>query len=130
MAARIGVAIVSALVLAWLGVMERDTRLLADGIEAAGGAGRPADLPRAEATFKSAGLLNPDTRPDVLRAAIQSRRGRQAEAIATLEAVLRSEPDNLGAWSVLSSVGKDDPAIVRRARAARARLDPVNARGR
>jgi predicted Zn-dependent protease len=130
MAARIGVAIVAALVLAWLGVMERDARLLARGIEAAGGAGRPADLPRAEAAFRSARLLNPDTRPDVLRAAIQSRRGRHAEAVAALEAVVRREPDNLGAWSVLSSVGKDDPAIVGRALAARARLDPVNARRR
>jgi hypothetical protein len=126
--ARVAVALVALVVLAWLGMMERDTRLLARGIHAAGGPGRPADLPRAESAFRAARLLNPDPRPAILLAATQARRGRQARAISGLEDVLRREPDNLGAWTVLQVVGEDDPAIVRRAVAARARLDPVNAR--
>jgi tetratricopeptide (TPR) repeat protein len=126
--ARVLVALVAVVALAWLGVMERDARLLADGGAAAGRPGTAGDLPRAESAFRRAGLLNPDTRPDVLEAAMQSRQGRNEQALARLEAVLRSEPDNLGAWSVLAAVGREDPAIARRVRAARARLDPVNAR--
>jgi hypothetical protein len=128
--ARVVVALLAVCVLAWLGVTERDTRLVAVGVAAAGEAGTKGDLPRAETAFRRAGLLNPDTRPDVLEAAIQDRLGRKAEAIAALEAVVRREPDNLGAWAVLYTVGRDEPAIARRALAARARLDPLNARRR
>jgi predicted Zn-dependent protease len=127
-AARICVALVALLLVGWLGVMERDARLIAQGIDAAGEGGSRGDLPRAETAFRRAGLLNPDTRPDVLEAAIQSRRGAYDKAVATLEDVLRREPDNLSAWVVLLAVARDDPVIARRAQAARARLDPLNAR--
>jgi hypothetical protein len=128
--ARVVVALVAIVVLAWLGVMERDVRLVADGIEAAGRPGTAGDLPRAATAFRRAGLLNPDTRPDVLLAAIQDRRGRRDEAVRALEDVVRGEPDNLGAWVVLQAVARDDPAIAARARAARLQLDPISARRR
>jgi Flp pilus assembly protein TadD len=124
--ARVAVALVAVVVLGWLGLMERDTRLLARGIDAAGRGGERGDLPRAETAFQRAGLLNPDTRPDVLEAAIQFRRGRADEAVAGLEEVLRREPDNLSAWIVLLAVAGEDPVIARRARAARERLDPLS----
>jgi predicted Zn-dependent protease len=123
--ARIAVALVALAVLAWLGVMERDARLLARGIAATG---PRADLPRAESELRAARLLNPDTRADIFLAATEERLGRRAQSVATLEDVLRREPDNLGAWTVLAYVARDDPVIVRRTLAARARLDPVNAR--
>lgn len=126
MVARVSVALVAVLVLAWLGVMERNTRLLARGMDAAGQGGERGDLPRAETAFRRAGLLNPDTRPDVLEAAIQFRRGRAEEAVAGLEDVLRREPDNLSAWIVLLAVAGDDPVIARRVRAARERLNPLS----
>jgi hypothetical protein len=49
--------------------------------------------------------------------------------VALVERVLRREPDNLTAWGQLYglSIGVD-PAAERRALAARARLDPLNAR--
>jgi hypothetical protein len=127
---RVAVAVVAVVVLAWLGVMERDARLVAAGIEAAGRPGTAGDLPRAETAFRRAGLLNPDTRPDVLQAAIQDRRGGDDQAVRALEHVVAGEPGNLGAWAVLSAIARDDRAIARRAQAARLRLDPINARRR
>ena len=62
MAARVAVGLVAVLALGWLAVMERDTRL-----QAARGARRPAasrvraTRARAEAAFRDARLLNPDT---------------------------------------------------------------------
>lgn len=123
--ARIAVALVALAVIAWLGVMERDTRLLARGIAATG---PPPDLPRAESALRAARLLNSDTRADVFLAATEERLGRRGQAVDTLQDVLRREPDNLGAWIVLGYVARDEPVIVRKALAARARLDPVNAR--
>jgi hypothetical protein len=125
---RIALAVVAVLVLAWLGVMERDARLQARGAAAA----KPphADLARADDDLRAARLLNPDTTPDVLRAFVQQAGGHNAAAIATLEDVVRREPDNLPAWGSLYSVSKlTDHAAAKRALAARARLDPVSARG-
>jgi tetratricopeptide (TPR) repeat protein len=129
--ARVCVALVAVAVLGWLGVMERDARLQARGLEAASRldvAGNPA---RAEASFRGARLLNPDTAPDLSRALVHRAAGRQREAAALVEDVLRREPDNLTAWSVLYTMTRGrDAAAARRALAARRRLDPVNARPR
>ena len=127
-AGRICVALVAIVVLAWLGIMERDARLYARGLDAARGGA--AGLARAEADLRGARLLNPDTGPDYARAIVHSARGRRDRAVAVLEDVLRREPDNLAAWNALAALARDDPAVARRARAARARLDPLNARGR
>ena len=60
-AALIAVAVV---VLAWLGLMERSARLQASGVDALA----RQDLARAEADFRGARLLNPDSAPDLSRA--------------------------------------------------------------
>ena len=50
--------------------------------------------------------------------------------IAIAKDVLRREPDNLNAWGVLFLFTRDhEPATADRARGARARLDPLSARG-
>jgi predicted Zn-dependent protease len=127
--ARVSLALVAVLVLGWLGVMERDARLQQRGVEAAGRLSVAGNVARAEAAFRDARLLNPDTTPDVGRALAYLGAERRTEATAVLEDVLRREPENLTAWGVLFNVArKGDPATAARAIAARRRLDPVSAR--
>jgi hypothetical protein len=128
MALRVGVVLLACAVLAWLGVMERDTRLQARGTEAARALHMPGNFARAERDFRDARLLNPDTAPDVSRAFLYRQRGRQREALSLLEDVVRREPDNRIAWSVLLTFARGhDRGAERRALAALERLDPVNA---
>ena len=127
--ARIAVAAVAVVALAWLGVMERDARRQAEGIAAAGRLHVPGSFARAEDDLRAARLLNPDAAPDFARAVLYQGAGRPAQALALLERVVRREPDNLAAWGLLYSVTREpEPEIARRALAAKRRLDPVNAR--
>jgi len=128
---RVTVVVVAVGVLGWLGVMQRDARLVARGIEAAQPPRAPGDLARADAAFRGATLLNPDTGPDVSRAFVLQAGGRGDAAVALLEDVVRREPENLGAWRVLLTITRDsEPVIGRRALAAVRELDPVNAPAR
>jgi hypothetical protein len=120
---------VAVLVLGWLGVMYRDARLQARGVQLAGHIKGPADLDRADAAFRGAGLLNPDSTPDLARALLFYGAGRAREGIAGTERVLRREPDNLAAWGALLTMSRDrDPRAAASAVAARRRLDPRGAR--
>ena len=136
MAVRAGVALVAVVVLIWLGIMERDAFLEARGAETAGGSllsGRtsPASFRAAEADFKAARLLNPDTTPDVRLAVLYQFHSRPRQAAGLLTDVVRREPDNLSAWGLLFTLSRErDPATARRALAARRRLDPLAARAR
>lgn len=123
MIARIAVGFVAVLVLAWLGVMERDARIQSRALAEAGKP--PAG--RAYRDFRRARLLNPDTAPDVLIALLDSVHERHRQAIARLEDVVRREPENLFAWTRLYGIahGIGDPAD-RRAYAAMHRLDPLD----
>jgi predicted Zn-dependent protease len=129
MAARAVVVAVAVLVLGWLAVMERDERLQARGVRAAQDA--RANFAGADADFRDARLLNPDSAPDVSRAFLYQRVGRAAQAAELLQDVVRREPDNLSAWALLATFTSErDPATARRARAQVRRLDPVRARER
>jgi tetratricopeptide (TPR) repeat protein len=131
MAARIGVGLVATLVLAWLGVMERDVRLLDRGIEASGQLRTAGSFERAEADLRGARLLNPDPRADLGRAVLYQGAGRLEQAAVLLEEVVRREPDNGAAWGQLLALTRErDPARAARALAAVRRLDPLNARRR
>jgi Tfp pilus assembly protein PilF len=128
---RAAVALVAVLVLGWLAVMERDTRLQERAIKASGRLSVAGNEARADAAFRDARFMNPDTTPDVGRAVMYLARERRPAAAALLRDVLRREPDNLTAWSVLYGVTRQsDPATARRALAARKRLDPLAARRR
>jgi hypothetical protein len=128
---RAAIAVVAVLAIAWLAVMERDTVLQDRGVALSGRLSEPGNAARAERSFRSARLLNPDTTPDVGRAFLYLARERRSDATALLADVLRREPDNLTAWGVLYNVSRGhDPANARRALAARARLDPLSARRR
>jgi hypothetical protein len=127
MLARVVVAAVAAVALVWLGIMERDARLQAQGIDAT----RHLRFAAAEADFRGARLLNPDTTPDVFRAFLYEGAGRRRAAAVLLDDVLRREPENATAWGVMLAIARhDDPAAARRARAALLRLDPLSARSR
>ena len=125
MTARVFVAIVAVAVLAWLSVMERNTRLLANGVAATA----RQDWDRAEADFRAARLLNPDVAPDQRRSFVYQASSRPDEAIAVLQDVVRREPDNRAVWGVIEEFTRErDPALSGRAREQLRRLDPLNAR--
>jgi predicted Zn-dependent protease len=127
--ARLTTVLVAVLVLAWLGLMERNARLQEQGIAASGRLDVQGNAARAESAFRRARTLNPDTAPDVGRALLYLALERRDEATSLLAAVLRREPENLTAWGVLFNVARDrDPATAERAAAALRRLDPVRAR--
>lgn len=126
MIGRVLVAAAAVAVLVWLGVMERDTRLQAHAVTV-GGRG---DVARAESQLRAARFLNPDTGPDLVRALLYHGNDEPRRAAATVNAVLRAEPDNISAWGDLFLVAQGhDRRDVRRARAAVRRLDPLAARG-
>ncbi len=131
MAPRVAVGLIAAVAIAWLAVMERDFRLQARGVQASDHLVVPGNAVRAEAAFRDARLLNPDTAPDLGLALLRQGRGQRSEATALFSDVVRREPDNLTAWALLYSVTRGpDHATARRALAARARLDPLAARRR
>ena len=125
MIGRVVVAVVAVVVIAWLGVMERDTRLLARADHAA----QARDYAAAERDLRDAGTLTADTTADLRRAFLLQATKRGDAARALLEDVVRREPDNLTAWGLLLTFSRQaDPAAAERARAQIRRLDPVRAR--
>jgi hypothetical protein len=125
--ARVAVAVIALAAIGWLAVMERDARLYERGIAAGGSLDDPQTIAQAEADFRDARLLTPDRTPDVGRSMILWTVGRAPEARALLEDVVRSEPDNLSAWTALGWVNDgEDPALERRVRAEMRRLDPLS----
>jgi len=127
-AARVCVVLVAVVVLGWLAVMERDTRLEARGAAAIRPGAGTATLARAEADLKDSRLLSPDAQPDVDLALLYRARGQIDRASATIEDVVRREPDNLVAWGVLAVLARGrDSAAFERAVEASERLDPLSA---
>lgn len=129
--ARVAVAVVAVVVLAWLGVMERSVRLQAHAAALTHHGGTPAQLAHAESDLRRARLLNPDSTVDVAISTVQMRAGAQREGFALLEDIARREPENLLAWRLLGLYARgSEPAVARRALAARRRLDPVGSAAR
>jgi hypothetical protein len=126
-APRIALVLAALVVVAWLAVMERNTRLEANSLNAAG----RHQIAKALHDAHQAGVLNPDTAPTLRRALIYFTQGNGQAARAALNSVLSKEPDNLQAWSgVLALSRQGDPAGTRRALAAIKRLDPLDAPSR
>ena len=127
MLARVAVGVVAVLVIAWLAVLVRDVRLQERAVEDSRPGATRAELDAAAADLRRARYLNPDREPDIALAVVENARGRQAQAIALIEDVVRAEPDNLLAWELLAVYARGDRAAVGRALAARSRLDPLGA---
>ena len=118
------VVVVALVVLGWLAIQERNVRLQARGVQAA----QARDLERAEESFRAARLLSPDPLPELRLALLYQGSAREDDARAMLERILAREPENLSAWGLLLTWTRGrDPAAVRRALAARQRLDPLRA---
>ena len=131
MVVRVAIGLVAVVIVGWLAVLERDTRLTARAVTASGRLSTSGNFARADAGFRAARLLNPDTTPDQDRAILYEGAGRSAAATGLVQDVLRREPDNLAAWALLYTFARDrDPALARQAVDARRRLDPFNARPR
>jgi O-antigen ligase/polysaccharide polymerase Wzy-like membrane protein len=72
-----------------------------------------------------AGTLNPDRDIALLRSQAQTRAGRDAAAVRTAQSVVRAEPLDIDAWTVLAFAAQPiDPAEARLARAHQAGLAP------
>ncbi len=129
--ARAGLGVVGVLVVAWLAVMAHNAHLEARAAAATRHGGTPGQLAHAAADLRRAGLLNPDTTPDVARAVVLRAQGRDRQAAALVADVVRREPDNLLAWRLVGVYAGDrDPAALVRAGAAQRRLDPLSVRPR
>jgi hypothetical protein len=127
--ARAGVAVLAVLLVGWLAVQERDTRLHAAGAAVLRGGGSAAALARAEDDLRRARLLSRDTRPDLDRALVLRAQGKRAEAATLARSVVEREPDNLTGWGILGVLSRGrDAATERKALAELRRLDPVSAR--
>lgn len=125
MSARVVVAVIALAALVWLGVMERDTRLLARASDATSA----RDYAAADRDLRRADALSADPTADLRRAFLYQATRRGDEARALLDDVVRREPDNLTAWGLLLTFAREaDPAAAARARAQVRRLDPLRAR--
>lgn len=113
-----------ALSVVWL----RDNRQLERGSALAGT--RNATAAQRELAIrllKSARTLNADNAPLVIIAAQESLLDRPTEAVATLEKVLRSEPENHVVWTVLADI--EATRSPRRSAEARKRARALNPYG-
>jgi Flp pilus assembly protein TadD len=122
------------IVSAWFGlgwVQARDTGQ-ADALLSSTSSPSAAQAGRIRSLLSSAATLNPDRTVDLLRARLDLNRRDYAPAIALLEAVTRSEPENVFAWSQLGYTAGTAGRLQLAARAAHhvAVLDPGPGRGR
>jgi predicted Zn-dependent protease len=128
MAARLAIAVVAVLAIAWLGINLRGYALSERGERLAATANAtPAQVREAEKDLEDARFLNPDTRPLLAEGALLAAQGgsRAPEGLALLERAVRREPDNLVAWGVLAEATRRlDPERSREARRRVRELSP------
>jgi hypothetical protein len=75
----------------------------------------PADVERMDDLMERAAAGNPNVRPQVSRGFLLAVAGEWERAIEVIEPVVRREPDNLRALTVLrSALGEVDPAAAER----------------
>ena len=88
-----------------------------------------AQLERGIARANDAKTLNPSTEPDLAIYGLLVRLDRTAEARRVFESIVRREPDNRTAWSLLAvSTQANDPAQFRRAITHLHDLSPLTTR--
>jgi hypothetical protein len=126
MIARLALAFLAVLVLAWLGVMLRDARLLRPASFVVIESPPPSRQRFLEAMrhLRESELLNPDTTPKLDRARFLSLRGRPREALVLANQVVDDEPENLEGWGVIYTAARGIDA--RREAQARTRILELN----
>lgn len=92
-------------------------------------AATPAQLEHGIDRANDAKTLNPSTEPDLAIYGLLVRLGRTAEARRVFESVVRREPDNRTAWSLLAvTTQSSDSAQFRRALTRLHELSPLTTR--
>jgi predicted Zn-dependent protease len=114
---RVVLALVAVLVLAWVGVLLRNFEVGRDGV---------AD--RDTKALESARLLDPNLHWDEVLAGVYLLTNDPRRAAAEAEQLIRAEPENVVAWSVLRAATRQtDPKRAAEATAALRRLNPRTA---
>jgi hypothetical protein len=130
---RVALAAIALLAVVWVAILLRDLYLGEDAANriVRSPSAAPAALDRQLDRLSSAQLLNPDPVWTAQRAAFLLLRGQPRRAVNETEALVRREPDNIGAWSVLldASTRIHSPRAAE-ARARIMRLDPLGGRDR
>lgn len=128
MFARISVAAVAVVAIAWLAVNMRNLDRFEEGQRLALARGTtPGQVEQAARLLEDSRFLNPDTRPMLSKGALLVARGdgRAREGLALLEEAVRREPENVLAWGVLAAATRRlDPARSRVARERARELSP------
>lgn len=109
---RLGLVLVSLAIALPLAAALRSAILTDRAIAAAQAPGRldGAAFARVRDLLRRAGQLNPDPNPEVIDASLLINRGREQDAARNLERIVRTEPENSGAWRLLAvAVRQSDP---------------------
>jgi predicted Zn-dependent protease len=124
---RISALVVAVAACAWfaLGIVQSIDTTRATAIVSSSTPMTPQRAAHARSLLDSAGTLNPDKTVDILRGELASELNQPVRAVAMLESVTASEPQNADAWVTLARVAlhHDTPAL-ERAVARLAQLDP------
>ena len=121
---RLLLSLVAAAIVAWLLISWNDDRLQAQGIVLL--ERQPPQTAQALESFRSAKLLNASLQPDAFEASVLFLEGDRARAVAGLERLLRSEPENRPGWLLLGIwLRSDDPIASARAFERAAQLDGI-----
>lgn len=122
---RAAVVLSALLVVAWLGVLERDRRVQRRA-QAETVLRDPASFFQADRDYRASRFLNPDRTSDVLRAYMYVARRGPEPGIRLAKGVFREEPDNIELLSLLATVpAPSDPGIQIRARERLRQFDPA-----
>jgi predicted Zn-dependent protease len=125
---RIALLLISIAAVAWLASAYPGTRAeqQARGIQpAAGGRLTQAQVARSIDLLEKARRARPDGEVVPKLAGLELTAGRPERAVALLRPLVRSEPENLPAWTALAfALQRSDPAAARAAQARRRALAP------
>lgn len=114
---RVVLALVAVLVLAWVGVLVRNHEV-----------GRNAVDERDAKELESARLLDPNRYWDQVLAGVLLLNGEPRRAAAEAEQLIRAEPENVVAWSLLREAARQtDPDRAAEATGELRRLNPRTA---
>jgi predicted Zn-dependent protease len=123
--ARIALVLVAAAAIFSLGTWLHQQRDFSHARAAALAARTPTESAAAAAQLDRSARHTPDTLPETAEAFVLIRSGKAAAATAILRSVVRREPRNVAAWTLLAqSLDAIDPAGAARARAVARRLSP------